>query len=170
VVEHSCEDCGGAGWQEQSRTVTVTFPPGIDTGHRLRVSGRGMAGRRGGPPGDLYVDVRVLPHQQFDREGNDLITRATISFPDAALGTKLEVPMLDGTAEPVAIAAGTQPGHVISVAGKGMPRVDGRGRGVLHLVVQVAVPRALSKRAKKLLKELDAELAVATSAEQPRTA
>jgi molecular chaperone DnaJ len=129
-----------------------------------------MAGRRGGPPGDLYVDVRVLPHPQFDREGNDLITRATISFPDAALGTELVVPMLDGTVETVQLAAGTQPGYVLSVAGKGMPRVDGRGRGALHVVVQVAVPRALSKRAKKLLKELDAELATDNAAVLPRSA
>ena len=159
VVETSCKTCGGAGWQEQSRTVTVTFPAGVDSGGRLRIPGRGLAGRRGGPPGDLYVDVQVLPHERYQREGSDLITRVIISFPDAALGTTVRVPLLDGSEHELAIAAGTQPGEVISVPGKGAPRLDGRPTGGLHVVVQVAVPKQLSRRAKKLLKELAVQLA-----------
>jgi molecular chaperone DnaJ len=166
VVEISCSVCGGAGWQEQSRTVTVTFPAGVDTGGRLRIPARGMAGRRGGPPGDLYVDVRVTPHDRFQREGCDLLTRVTITFPQAALGASVGVLLLDGSEHEVAIVPGTQPGQVVSVAGKGAPRLDGRGPGTLHVVVQVAVPKKLSKRAKRLLQELGSAL---EPAEEPPT-
>lgn len=165
VVEHGCEACGGAGWQEQARTVTVTFPPGVDTGHRLRIAGRGVAGRRGGPPGDLYVDIIVLPHERFQRDGADLLTRVTVTFPEATLGTRSKLTMLDGSPQELEIAAGTQPGHVISLPGKGAPRIDGRPAGSLHVLVQVAVPTKLSRRAKKLLGELAAELSPSVAAD-----
>ena len=158
VVEASCKACGGAGWQEQSRTVTVTFPAGVDTGGRLRIPGRGLAGRRGGPPGDLYVDVRVMPHERYQREGGDLATHMTISFPEAALGTTVQVPLLDGGEHELVVEPGTQPGQVLSLPGLGAPRLDGRPPGALHVVVHVAVPKQLSRRAKKLLKELASQL------------
>jgi len=159
VIESSCKACAGAGWQEQNRNVTVTFPGGVDTGARLRIPGRGVPGRAGGPPGDLYVDVRVADHERFGREGGDLITRVTLSFPDAALGTKVGIVLLDGTTHELEVTPGTQPGAVLRVPGKGAPRLDGRSPGSLHVVVQVAVPTHLSKRAKKILKELETELA-----------
>jgi molecular chaperone DnaJ len=168
IIESTCSSCGGAGWEEQSRSVTVTFPPGVDNGHRLRVAGQGVAGRRGGPPGDLYVDVHVRPHERFKRDGIDLITHATISFPDAALGTSVSIPLLDESVHELAIPAGTQPGQVLSVPGKGAPEIGSRAVGGLHVVVQVAVPKRLSKRAKKLLKELEAELG--TKPERAKTA
>jgi molecular chaperone DnaJ len=158
TVEEPCERCRGAGWEENKRTVTVSFPPGIDGGHRLRVAGQGMPGGRGGPPGNLYVDVTLQPHASFEREGIDLITRQTVSFTQAALGSELEVTLLDGSKHRVELRAGTQPGAVISTPNLGAPNVNGRGRGSLHVIVQVSVPSRLSRRAKKLLRELDDEL------------
>ncbi len=157
-IEEYCERCEGAGWEEKTRTVKVTFPAGIDSGHRLRVAGQGMPGPRGGPPGDLYVDVAVEPHERFEREGNDLIARIPVSYAEAALGTKVPVELLDGSSHTFKIPSGSQPEDVISVRGKGAPRVDGRGTGALHGIVEVVVPKRISRRAKKLMRELDKEL------------
>jgi molecular chaperone DnaJ len=164
TVETPCGDCEGAGWVEKKRKVTVSFPAGIDSGHRLRVAGQGMPGPQGGPAGNLYVDVEVEPHERFERSGNDLIVRETISFAEAALGTELDIPLLDGSVHRVEVRAGTQPGAVLSAPGRGAADVGGRGTGSLHVVVQVAVPRKLSSRAKKLLRQLDDELEVAGDA------
>ena len=158
MVDEPCETCEGVGWEEKARTVTVTFPPGIDTGHRLRVAGQGMAGARGGPPGHLYVDVQVRVHDRFEREGADLLVRETISFADAALGTEVDITMLDGSVHRVMVDPGTQPGAILSRPGMGAPSVNGRGTGALHVLIQVAVPQKLTRRAKKLLRELEDEL------------
>jgi molecular chaperone DnaJ len=144
--------------EERQRTVTVTFPAGIDSGHRLRVSGQGLPSPNGGPSGNLYVDVGIEPHERFEREGNDLIMRQRVSFTQATLGTRVPIELIDGSTEQLQVEAGTQPGTVISLNGKGVPSVNGRGRGALHVVVQVNVPRRLSRRAKKLLRELEEEL------------
>ena len=164
VVETPCEDCDGIGWEEKKRTVTVSFPAGIDGGHRLRVSGQGLPGPQGGPAGNLYVDVHLARHDRFDRDGLDLIVRESVSFPEAALGTKIDIEMLDGSLHQLDVAAGTQPGTVISAPGLGAPNVNGRGVGSLHVVIQVEVPKRLSRRAKKLLRELEDELDVAGDA------
>jgi molecular chaperone DnaJ len=158
TVDNPCETCDGVGWEEKTRNVTVSFPPGIDNGHRLRVAGQGMPGGRGGPPGNLYVDVMVEPHERFEREGMDLLCRATVSFPEAAMGTELEVELLDGNLHHVEVPSGTQPGAILSAPGLGAPDVNGRGHGSLHVILQVAVPRKLSRRAKKLLRQLEEEL------------
>lgn len=158
VVKTPCEKCRGRGQVEKTRKVLVTFPAGIDAGQRLRVPGQGLPGMAGGPPGDLYVDVDLEPDERFERDGLDLYTRAPISFADAALGTTVTIPMLDGSETEVELPEGSQPGDVITLRGKGVPRIDGRGRGSLHVQVQVEVPRKLSARAKTLLRELDAEL------------
>ena len=155
-VATPCEACRGRGALERQRRVLVSFPPGIDTGHRLRVPGQGMPGRGG--PGDLYVDVEVAPHERFERHGDDLASRVDVSFSAAALGTKVELTLPDGAEVSATIAAGTQPSAVVTVRGKGMPLLDRSGRGDLHLVVTVSVPKKLSKHAKKLLQELEAEL------------
>jgi len=106
----------------------------------------------------LYVDVEVEPDERFERDGIDLATRAAVSFADASLGTTVTVALLDGSELEVDVPAGTQPGDVIVVKGKGAPRIDGRGRGALHIQVQVEVPRTLTPRAKALLAELEQEL------------
>ena len=159
MVAHPCEKCRGAGQLDDTRKVLVTFPAGIDAGQRLRVPGQGVAGPKGAQPGDLYVDVDVEPDERFERDGTDLATRAHVSFTDAALGTGLQIPMLDDSMLDVDLPAGTQPGDVITLKGKGVTRIDGRGRGALHIIVQVDVPKRVSAKAKALLHELQKELA-----------
>jgi molecular chaperone DnaJ len=163
VIRTPCKTCKGEGVVAKSRRVLVTFPPGVDTGTRLRVTGQGMSGPSGA--GDLYVDVDVEEDPRFERDGTELITRVSIPFAKAALGTELEVPCLappgDGAEAPaisITVPPGTQPGHVFTVKGKGVPRLDGRGRGALHVVVQIEVPTELTPRARELLQELSAEL------------
>jgi molecular chaperone DnaJ len=158
VVKDPCADCSGRGTVERERKVLVSFPAGVETGHRLRVPGQGMPGPKGTPPGDLYVDVEIEQHERFERHGDDLGTRIEIPFTEAALGTETVV-TLPNDAEVVAeIPAGTQPGAVVTLRGKGVPRLDRSGRGDLHVVVAVTIPKRLSKRAKQLIEELEQEL------------
>lgn len=159
VIKTPCAVCKGAGAVEKTRKVVVTFPAGIDGGQRLRVPGQGMPGTEGAPPGDLYVDVDLFPHERFERNGLDLITRVSISFVDAALGGAITVDLPDDTTVDVEIPPGTQSGEVITVRGKGAPRVDGRGRGALQILIHVEVPRHLTPAAQELLRQLQEELA-----------
>lgn len=158
TLRDPCGKCGGAGQVEKTRKVLVTFPAGIDANQRLRVPGQGLPGPMGGEGGDLYVDVELEQDERFERDGMDLVTRASVSFADAALGTTITLRWLDDSEIEVEVPAGTQPGDVMTLKGKGAPRVDGRGRGAMHVQVQVEVPRALSARAKALLAELEEEL------------
>ena len=125
----------------------------LNHGQTLRVPGQGLQGRMGGPPGNLYVEVGVEQDDRFTRE--DLIHEVTLSFPQAALGTEVEIPMLDDTVAKIDIPAGIQPAEAVTVRGKGVPKLNGDGRGDLHVLVHVQVPKRLSSKAKKLLKELD---------------
>jgi molecular chaperone DnaJ len=159
VVKDPCETCSGSGGIESKKKVVVTFPAGIDSGQRLRVPGQGMPGPGGIASGDLYVDVEVEEHERFERQGYDLITKERISFPQATLGTELSFELPDGKSVTTKVAAGTQPGSVITLQGKGLPQLDRSGRGSVHIIVEVDVPKRLSKHAKKLLEELEAELA-----------
>jgi len=156
---HPCPDCRGDGRTRARRTVTVRIPPGFDDGMSLRYAGEGEPGARGGPPGDLYVAVRVKPHKSLKRDGDDLIAEVTISIAQAALGDSVQLPALEGD-ETLPIPEGTQPGDVITLKRKGTPRLRGGGRGDLHVIVKVAVPRSLTARQKELLEEF-AELAEA---------
>jgi molecular chaperone DnaJ len=162
IIKHPCKACDGHGVVEKPRRVVVTFPAGVDAGQKLRVPGQGLPGPNGAQPGDLYVDIDVEEDARFERDGADLVTRAVVSFADAALGATIEVPVLSPEREDatlsVTVPSGTQPGAVITMKGQGIPRLDGRGRGSLVVVVQVDVPKALSGRARELLAELDAEL------------
>jgi molecular chaperone DnaJ len=158
TVETPCEHCRGSGQVELQRTVKVTFPPGIDHGQTLRVPGQGLAGRMGGTAGHLYVEVVVEPDERFHREGDDLIHEVTLSFPQVALGTEVEIPLLDDTTTKIEVPSGTQPADTVLVRGKGVPRLNGGGRGDLHVLVHVQVPKRLSSKAKKLLKELEDSL------------
>lgn len=168
VVKTPCATCKGAGAVEKARKVVVSFPAGIDSGQRLRVPGQGLPGPEGGPAGDLYVDVDLAPDERFERHGMDLVTRVPVSLVDAAIGKSVAVEMPDDTTVEVEIPAGTQPNDVITVRGKGAPRVDGRGRGALQVVVQVEVPRELSPAARDLLLQLQRELSKDT--ERAKTA
>jgi molecular chaperone DnaJ len=158
VIASPCEGCRGSGSVERQRKVLVSFPAGIDTGHRLRVPGQGMPGPPNTQAGDLYVDVEVEAHTRFERHGDDLAIRSDVSFAEAALGTEIEITLPDDKVIKASIPAGTQPNEVIRVKGKGMPLLQERGNGDLHVVVGVTVPTRLSKRAKQLLQELEAEL------------
>jgi molecular chaperone DnaJ len=174
VVRQACESCGGQGAVELARKVMVTFPAGLDSGQRLRVPGQGTAGPGGAPAGDLYVEIEVEDDERFERDGVDLVTRVHLAFTDAALGAELRVPALEPeeavTSLPLTVPPGTQSGAVFTLKGHGVPRLDGRGRGSLVVVVQVDVPTALTARAKRLLAELDAELKGGAHESGPRAA
>jgi molecular chaperone DnaJ len=162
VIRHPCPTCGGQGAVEKNRKVTVSFPGGIDSGQRLRVPGQGMPGPHGTAAGDLYVEIDVERDPRFERDGADVVTRVHVSFADAALGSEVLVPALDAANEEatttLALAAGTQSGAIFTMKGQGVPRIDGRGRGSLVVVVQVDVPTVLTPRARELLTQLGEEL------------
>jgi molecular chaperone DnaJ len=164
IIQNPCEKCSGAGAVEKKRKVVVTLPAGIDAGQRLRVPGQGMPGPAGSQPGDLYVDVDIEPHEKFERQGYDLITKERISFPQAALGTELSLDIPGGQSITAKVPPGTQPNAVISIKGKGIPHLDRGARGGVHIVVEVDVPKKLSKQAKKLLEELEEELSGSSKA------
>jgi molecular chaperone DnaJ len=153
VVTKPCEACRGAGRVERRRSLKVTVPAGIDDGSRLRIVGEGEGGLRGGPPGDLYVVVRVEPHELFVRDGANLHVEHEISALVAALGTEIEVPALEGS-EKLTIPAGTQPGDTVVLRGKGLPRLRRAGRGDLVVHLTITVPRRLSARQRELLQQV----------------
>jgi molecular chaperone DnaJ len=157
VAKQPCKVCRGQGRQVERKTVSVDVPAGIDDGQRIRISGRGHAGKQGGPPGDLYVQIRVREDPRFVRNQDDLVTVVDVSAPLAALGTTVQVPTLDGSEE-LEIPAGTQPNEALTIRGKGMPKLRGRHRGDLRVVVNVVIPRRLRRSQRELLQELADDL------------
>ena len=153
VIEDPCNDCRGEGRVDRLQTLDVEIPPGVDTGTRIRLSGKGEAGARGAPAGDLYIFIHVKPHSLFEREGTVLATRIPVSFTTAALGGSVDIPDLDGSTNTVDIPAGIQSGKQLRVRGGGMPVLQGRGRGDLVVEIAVETPTKLSKRQKELLQE-----------------
>jgi molecular chaperone DnaJ len=153
VIESPCRDCRGEGRVDKAQKLDVEIPPGVDTGTRIRLSGKGEAGPRGAPPGDLYIFVHVRQHPLFQREGTTLLTRCPISFTMAALGDEIEIPDLGGASHTVHIPAGIQSGKQLRVRGAGMPVLQGRGRGDLVVEVVVETPTKLSKAQKDLLRQ-----------------
>jgi len=154
VIESPCKECRGAGRVFAERKVTVQIPAGIDAGQRVRVSGRGGAGERGARAGDLYVRIRVIPHESFARRDDDILYRVDLTMVQAALGATLTIPTLDGDEE-VAFAAGTQPGDLKVLRGKGVPRLNGHGRGDQEILVRVLVPHDLDDKQRQLLCSFD---------------
>ena len=151
IIVTSCETCKGDGRTERKRTLRVSIPAGIDEGHQIRLSNEGEVGPRNGAPGSLYVAVHVLAHPSLTRDGTELFYEAAISIAQAALGTRITVPTVDGEEE-VEIKAGTQPNTEIRLRGKGVPHLRRAGqRGDLHVMVDVVVPTKLSKKARELL-------------------
>jgi molecular chaperone DnaJ len=157
TAREPCEECHGRGRKAVCTQLEVNVPAGIADDQRIRLSGHGHAGERGGPPGDLYVLVRVKPDERFLRDGDDLITVVDVSAPDAALGTTVTVPTLDGE-EKIEIEPGTQPGEVITLGGRGMPALRRRRAGDQIVVVNVVVPRNLTDEQRDLLERLSATL------------
>jgi molecular chaperone DnaJ len=162
IVRTPCEPCHGTGERERQKKIVVTFPAGIDEGQMLRVSGQGVPGPAGGPAGDVLVAVELEPDPRFERHGAELATKVKVSVADAVLGAKVTVPSLDDEPLEIDLAAGTQPGAVVVVRGRGVPKLEGkgRGRGALHVVIEVELPAgsALTPRARELFESLRAEL------------
>jgi molecular chaperone DnaJ len=155
VVEKPCRTCRGSGRREKSSKIKLRIPAGVDTGARLRSAGNGEAGRHGGPPGDLYVVLHVRPHDIFQRDGDDLLCEVPISFVQATLGGEIEVPTLNGRAV-IKIPAGTQPGTMFRIKGKGVRNVQGYGHGDLHVRINVEVPTRLTGAQREKLQEFAA--------------
>ena len=151
IVESPCETCRGDGRTERRRTLRVSIPAGIDEGHQIRLSNEGEVGPRTGPAGSLYVAVHVQPHPSLKREGTELFYEASISIAQAALGTRITVPTVDGDEE-IEVKPGTQPDTEIRLRGKGVPHLRRSGaRGDLHVLVDVVVPTKLSRKGRELL-------------------
>jgi molecular chaperone DnaJ len=153
VAREPCKTCRGRGRKVERQKVSVEVPAGIGDGQRMRIAGRGHAGEHGGPPGDLYVLIRVREDSRFVRDGDDLVTAVDVSAPLAALGTTVEVPTLDGPAE-LEIPPGTQPHETLVIRGAGMPALRGRRRGDLRVIVNVVVPRHLDHQQRDLYERL----------------
>ncbi|MBI2815999.1 MAG: molecular chaperone DnaJ [Acidobacteria bacterium] len=157
IVKEPCKTCRGEGRVRTEKTLSVSVPAGVDTESRLRVVGEGEAGLHGGPPGDLYVVIHVKEHPFFERDEQDLYCRLPISFTQAALGADIEVPTLENDGkQTLHIPAGTQSGTRFRIRSKGVPHVNGHGRGDLYVIADVAVPTHLTREQRKLLEQLDA--------------
>jgi molecular chaperone DnaJ len=154
VIEHPCGECQGTGRIVEERTLEVEVPAGIHDGQQIRLSGEGHAGSLGGRSGDLYVLVRVRPDARFVREGNDIFTTIDLTMTEAALGTTIRVPTLDGDTD-LEFEPGTQPGEIRVLRGRGMPVLQGFGRGDQRVLVNVQVPRRLSEQQRDLLEEFE---------------
>lgn len=154
VIEKPCGKCGGTGRVLKTRTISIKIPPGVDNGSVIPLRGEGEPGERGGPPGDLYIYIRVKPHRIFKREKENVYCDIPISFAQAALGDEIIVSTLDGKVKQT-IPEGTQSGTVFRLRGKGIPRLNGRGRGDQYVKVMVEVPKKLSQEQKELLKKFD---------------
>ncbi|MEP2642585.1 molecular chaperone DnaJ [Roseobacter sp.] len=155
IIKNPCHVCKGAGRVEKDRALSVNIPAGVETGTRIRLSGEGEAGMRGGPTGDLYIFIDVAEHQLFSREGGNLFCRVPVSMAKAALGGSIEVPTIDGGRGRVQIPSGSQSGRQMRLRGKGMPALRGGGSGDMFIELAVETPVNLTARQKELLAEFE---------------
>jgi molecular chaperone DnaJ len=156
VISDPCDSCHGEGRVEKSRSLQINIPAGVDEGTRIRLSGEGEAGVRGGPPGDLYIFIHLARHSVYQREGSTLFARFPVSITTAALGGTIEVPGLDRTRHEVRVPAGMQTGKQLRIRAAGMPVLNGRGHGDMVIQVEVETPTKLSARQRELLEEFRA--------------
>ncbi len=164
IITTPCQECGGRKVVRRARRVAVSIPPGVDDGTLIRLSGEGELGRNGGPPGDLYVRVRVRPHPLFRREGKDILLDLPINVAQAALGDEVEIPTVDGTTVTLKIPPGTQYGKTFRIRGKGAPDVHNpHRRGDMLVTVRVVVPRKLTPEQRELFRQLGQTLGKAPS-------
>ncbi|MGD2059717.1 MAG: molecular chaperone DnaJ [Acidimicrobiia bacterium] len=152
LIPDPCPECGGEGARPETVQVNVEVPPGVSSGTRLRLSGRGESGGRAGQAGDLFVEIDVAPDSRFERQDSDLVHRAVIGIAEATLGTRIDVPSIDGEHIDLEIPAGTQPGASFRFAGKGMPHLGRRQRGDLHVITEVTIPESLSEEEADLMR------------------
>lgn len=167
VIADPCDTCHGAGRVRKTKTLSVKVPAGVDNGDRIRLAGEGEAGRNGGPPGDLYVEIRVNPHKIFEREGADLACEVPVSFATAALGGQVELPTLDGTVS-LKVPAGTQSGKTFRLRGKGVVTVRDPRQGDLFAQVQVETPVNLTQEQKELLETFEKSISKGGKKHNPR--
>jgi len=156
IIKNPCPECRGQGIVQKTRTIEIKIPSGVDDGSRIRLSGEGEAGPGG--TGDLYILVHIKPDKKFKRRGTNLYTSEEILFTDAALGTKIDIETIDGETGTLKIPSGIQHGEILKIRNKGMPEIHGRGRGDLFVEIHLKTPRHLSRRAKKLIEELNQEI------------
>ena len=154
IIKNPCGHCHGVGKVKVERDIKINIPKGVDEGQRLRIANGGQAGERGGQPGDLYVYIRIKPHKIFSRDGTSVFCEMPISFVQATLGARVEAPTIDGKIE-LTIPEGTQSGTVLKIAGKGIPKLRGEGRGDEFVKIKVLTPKNLTSRQKKLLREFE---------------
>lgn len=152
VILEKCLKCSGTGSVRGEKTISLDIPKGVEDGNTLKMSQEGEMGTEGGPPGDLYVEIRILPHSIFKREGPDLIYTKSIGISQASLGCSLSIPTMEGTAK-VKVPSGTQPETVLRLKGKGMPKLRGFGSGDLLIKIKVEIPKNLTSEEKDLLKK-----------------
>lgn len=156
VIETPCTSCNGSGKIRRKRVVSINIPAGVDNGNTIPLRGEGEPGLKGGPAGDLYIQIRVTPHKLFKRQGVDMVCEVPISFIKASLGGEITVPTLEGD-QKQSISEGTQPGTVIKLKGKGIPRIRGNGRGDLYVQLNVEIPKKLNDKQRELLNKLAQE-------------
>ena len=158
-IKNQCHQCHGTGLVAKKRTTNIRIPPGIDSGTRLKVSGEGEAGPKGGPFGDLYVVIQIRRHAEFEREGSDLTSKIEISVTTAILGGEVEINTIAGSKVKLKIPPGTQPSTIFRIRGKGLPYLGGHNRfGDQLIIADVHIPKSLSSKGKQLTKELEEEL------------
>ena len=157
IIASPCKDCGGSGQVRRRKTLKVTIPAGIDNGQIISLRGQGSAGKNGGPAGDLQIVITVQPHQLFRRDGADVYCNAPITFTQAVLGGEMEIPTIDGKVK-YDIPEGTQTGTTFRLKGKGIPNVNGRGRGDQFVTVYIETPRNLNREQKEALKKFSSTL------------
>ena len=153
IIQDPCKACHGGGRVMKEKKLSAQIPAGVEDGSRIRLSGEGETGLRGGPAGDLYIFLSIRPHKFFQRQGADLYCRVPVAFSKAALGSSMDVPTIDGEKEKIAIPEGTQTGEQVRVKGRGMPILRSKRRGDLYVQIMVETPRNLTKRQRELLAE-----------------
>lgn len=158
MIKDPCGTCKGSGVTEKRRTLHIKIPAGVESGSRLKVAGEGEAGPNGGPHGDLYVVTQIKGHAVFERQGNDLVVQANLPVTTGLLGGDIEVPTIDGKKVRMKIPPGTESGQIFRLKGKGMPYMGGYGKGDQHVLINLKIPKNLSKKAKELVAELQKEL------------
>jgi molecular chaperone DnaJ len=165
LVRRPCKECRGEGYLKSDRKLKITIPPGVDNGTRLRLSGEGQHGANGGPPGDLYVILRVKEHPVFTRDADDLHCKVPVNVAQAVLGAEVDVLTFDGL-QTVKIPEGTQSGSTVRLRGLGVPRLEGHGRGDICIHVDVRMPSKLSREQRKLFEQLRETLPVENEPEE----
>ena len=152
IIHQPCKDCRGSGMVRKKKTIQASIPAGIDNGQTISIRGQGNAGKNGGPAGDLLITITVRPHELFRREGTSVLCEAPITFAQAVLGAELEIPTIDGKVK-YTLPEGTQSGTTFRLKGKGIPSINGRGRGDQYVTVYIETPRNLNKEQKEALKK-----------------